>query len=96
MTLALQIKHGVSQENIIRGNRDQKVKDVIFDTASLAHQHLEHVSIVCYDIMSIIRVCKRIVSLTCFITSFNQIYSENNCTVLYYMCLCVTVRVNIL
>ncbi|KAK4305184.1 hypothetical protein Pmani_022904 [Petrolisthes manimaculis] len=36
------IKHGVSQENIIRGSQDQKVKDVIFDTASLAHQHLEH------------------------------------------------------
>lgn len=34
--------HNVSQEDIIRGNKDQKVKDVIFDIATTAHHHLQH------------------------------------------------------
>jgi len=34
------IKHGVSQEDIIRGKTTQPVKDVAYDLASLAHSHL--------------------------------------------------------
>ncbi|RUS88321.1 hypothetical protein EGW08_003892 [Elysia chlorotica] len=34
-------KHRVSQEDIIRGNSSQPVKDAVFDVASIAHQHLE-------------------------------------------------------
>ncbi|XP_005098752.1 NADH dehydrogenase (ubiquinone) complex I, assembly factor 6 [Aplysia californica] len=34
-------KHKVSQEDVIRGKDAQPVKDVIFDIASVAHQHLE-------------------------------------------------------
>ncbi|XP_073234304.1 NADH dehydrogenase (ubiquinone) complex I, assembly factor 6-like isoform X2 [Porites lutea] len=34
------IKHGVSQEDIIRGRTTQAVKDVTYDLASLAHSHL--------------------------------------------------------
>jgi len=38
----LMLVHNVSQEEIIRGKREQKVKDLIYDMAGLAHQHLEH------------------------------------------------------
>ena len=38
-------QHGASQEDFIRGSREQNVRDVIYDIASQAHVHLEHVSI---------------------------------------------------
>jgi len=41
LPLDLLAKHKVSQEDIIRGKESQSVKDVIFDIASVAHQHLE-------------------------------------------------------
>ncbi|XP_040021911.1 NADH dehydrogenase (ubiquinone) complex I, assembly factor 6 isoform X1 [Gasterosteus aculeatus] len=34
--------HGASQEDFIRGGREQKVRDVVYDVASQAHVHLEH------------------------------------------------------
>uniref|UniRef100_A0A3Q3QA18 NADH dehydrogenase (ubiquinone) complex I, assembly factor 6 n=1 Tax=Monopterus albus TaxID=43700 RepID=A0A3Q3QA18_MONAL len=34
--------HGASQEDFIRGSRDQKVRDVVYDIASQAHVHLQH------------------------------------------------------
>ncbi|GFO05866.1 NADP dehydrogenase (ubiquinone) complex i, assembly factor 6 [Plakobranchus ocellatus] len=33
--------HRVSHEDIIRGSTNQRVKDAVFDVASVAHQHLE-------------------------------------------------------
>ena len=39
------MKHGVSQEDVIRGSQEQNVKDVIYDVASQAHYHIEHVSV---------------------------------------------------
>nr|XP_027226858.1 NADH dehydrogenase (ubiquinone) complex I, assembly factor 6-like [Penaeus vannamei] len=36
------MEHSVSQEDVVRGIRDQKMKDVIYDIASIAHQHIEH------------------------------------------------------
>lgn len=38
-------QHGASQEDFIRGNREQHVRDVIYDIASQAHVHLQHVCI---------------------------------------------------
>ncbi|XP_054241426.1 NADH dehydrogenase (ubiquinone) complex I, assembly factor 6 [Indicator indicator] len=37
--------HGVSQEDFIRGKQEQNVRDVIYDIASQAHIHLEHVAL---------------------------------------------------
>ncbi|XP_013874377.1 NADH dehydrogenase (ubiquinone) complex I, assembly factor 6 isoform X2 [Austrofundulus limnaeus] len=37
--------HGASQEDFIRGSREQKVRDVVYDIASQAHVHLQHVVI---------------------------------------------------
>ncbi|XP_034409124.1 NADH dehydrogenase (ubiquinone) complex I, assembly factor 6 isoform X4 [Cyclopterus lumpus] len=34
--------HGASQEDFIRGSREQKVRDVVYDIASQAHVHLQH------------------------------------------------------
>ncbi|XP_030638200.1 NADH dehydrogenase (ubiquinone) complex I, assembly factor 6 isoform X1 [Chanos chanos] len=34
--------HGASQEDFIRGSREQNVRDVIYDIASQAHVHLQH------------------------------------------------------
>ncbi|XP_061771428.1 NADH dehydrogenase (ubiquinone) complex I, assembly factor 6 isoform X1 [Nerophis ophidion] len=34
--------HGASQEDIIRGSREQNVRDVVYDIASQAHVHLQH------------------------------------------------------
>ncbi|KAK3572407.1 hypothetical protein QTP86_032624 [Hemibagrus guttatus] len=34
--------HGVSQEDFIRGSREQNVRDVVYDFASQAHVHLQH------------------------------------------------------
>ncbi|KAI5606566.1 NADH dehydrogenase (ubiquinone) complex I, assembly factor 6 [Silurus asotus] len=34
--------HGASQEDFIRGSREQNVKDVVYDIASQAHVHLQH------------------------------------------------------
>ncbi|KAM4601494.1 NADH dehydrogenase (ubiquinone) complex I, assembly factor 6 [Polymixia lowei] len=34
--------HGASQEEFIRGSREQKVRDVVYDIASQAHVHLQH------------------------------------------------------
>ncbi|XP_029779467.1 NADH dehydrogenase (ubiquinone) complex I, assembly factor 6 isoform X4 [Suricata suricatta] len=34
--------HGVSQEDFLRQNQDQNVRDVIYDIASQAHLHLKH------------------------------------------------------
>ncbi|XP_029638160.1 NADH dehydrogenase (ubiquinone) complex I, assembly factor 6 isoform X1 [Octopus sinensis] len=41
LPLDVLIKHQVSEEAIVRGRDDQKVKDVIYDIASAAHQHLK-------------------------------------------------------
>ncbi|KAJ7413276.1 hypothetical protein WISP_91926 [Willisornis vidua] len=35
--------HGVSQEDFIRGKQEKNVRDVIYDIASQAHIHLEHI-----------------------------------------------------
>lgn len=40
LPLSLQPQHGVSQEDIIRGNITQEVRDATYDCASLAHTHL--------------------------------------------------------
>nr|XP_053627726.1 NADH dehydrogenase (ubiquinone) complex I, assembly factor 6-like [Cherax quadricarinatus] len=37
----IMLKYGVSDEDVIRGSKEQKVRDVIYDTASLAHHHLD-------------------------------------------------------
>lgn len=37
------LQHGASQEDFIRGNREQNVRDVTYDIASQAHVHLQHV-----------------------------------------------------
>ncbi|XP_052002486.1 NADH dehydrogenase (ubiquinone) complex I, assembly factor 6-like [Xyrauchen texanus] len=34
--------HGASQEDFLRGSKDQNVRDVVYDIASQAHVHLEH------------------------------------------------------
>ncbi|XP_029360330.1 NADH dehydrogenase (ubiquinone) complex I, assembly factor 6 isoform X1 [Echeneis naucrates] len=34
--------HGASQEDFIRGSREQHVRDVVYDIASQAHVHLQH------------------------------------------------------
>ncbi|KAL4237487.1 NADH dehydrogenase (ubiquinone) complex I [Mactra antiquata] len=39
--IELLIKHNVSQEQILRNNEDQNVKDVMYDIACVAHSHLE-------------------------------------------------------
>lgn len=36
------MKHGVSQEDVIRGSREQNLKDVAYDVASQAYEHIEH------------------------------------------------------
>ena len=41
---AIILQHNVSEEDIRRGKTEQKVKDVIYDLACVAHQHLETVS----------------------------------------------------
>jgi len=41
LPLDLLAKHGVSQEDVIRGKDMQAIKDVIYDIASAANQHLE-------------------------------------------------------
>ncbi|GLD62328.1 NADH dehydrogenase (ubiquinone) complex I, assembly factor 6 isoform X1 [Lates japonicus] len=35
-------EHGASQEDFIRGSREQNVRDVVYDIASQAHVHLQH------------------------------------------------------
>lgn len=37
------VKHKVSQQNLIKGSTDSKVKDLIFDIASTANSHIEKV-----------------------------------------------------
>uniref|UniRef100_A0A4W6D4G1 NADH dehydrogenase (ubiquinone) complex I, assembly factor 6 n=1 Tax=Lates calcarifer TaxID=8187 RepID=A0A4W6D4G1_LATCA len=37
--------HGASQEDFIRGSREPNVRDVVYDIASQAHVHLQHVRI---------------------------------------------------
>lgn len=36
-------QHRASQEDFIRGSREQNVRDVVYDIASQAHVHLQHV-----------------------------------------------------
>lgn len=38
------MKHGVPQEDVIRGSQEQNLKDVIYDIACQAYEHIEHVS----------------------------------------------------
>ena len=38
------LQHNVSQEDIIRGCREQRMKDLVFDIAGNANVHLETVS----------------------------------------------------
>ena len=40
----------MSQNDIVRGKDDQKVKDLAYNIAGVAHQHLETVCILLYDI----------------------------------------------
>ena len=40
----LLIQHGVSQEDIVRGQSSQALQDLVYDIASQANIHLEHVS----------------------------------------------------
>lgn len=37
------LKHGVAQESLIRGKNDKPIRDVIFDIATRAKQHLDKV-----------------------------------------------------
>lgn len=37
------LQHGASQEDFIRNSREQNVRDVVYDIASQAHVHLQHV-----------------------------------------------------
>lgn len=39
------LQHGASQEDFIRGSREQNVRDVVYDIASQAHAHLQHVRV---------------------------------------------------
>ncbi|XP_078690005.1 NADH dehydrogenase (ubiquinone) complex I, assembly factor 6-like [Branchiostoma floridae x Branchiostoma belcheri] len=41
LPMDVMIQCGVSQEDIVRGRQDQKVKDVMYEIASLSHSHLE-------------------------------------------------------
>lgn len=41
--LCVFLQHGASQEDFIRGSREQNVRDVVYDIASQAHVHLQHV-----------------------------------------------------
>ena len=56
------LQHDVSQEEIIRGCREQKMKDLIFDLASVANMHLETVSIVYNKLMINGYVCDILVT----------------------------------
>ncbi|XP_074661856.1 NADH dehydrogenase (ubiquinone) complex I, assembly factor 6-like [Tubulanus polymorphus] len=40
LPLDLMIQYNVSQQDLIRGIKEQKVKDLVYDIASIAHQHL--------------------------------------------------------
>ncbi|XP_055955553.1 NADH dehydrogenase (ubiquinone) complex I, assembly factor 6 isoform X2 [Patella vulgata] len=42
LPMDLLIKNKVSQESVIRGKTDQPIKDVVYETASIAHHHLKH------------------------------------------------------
>ncbi|XP_056261936.1 NADH dehydrogenase (ubiquinone) complex I, assembly factor 6 isoform X2 [Pseudoliparis swirei] len=42
LPMDLCMQHGASQEDFIRGSREQKVRDVVYDIASQAHVHLHH------------------------------------------------------
>ncbi|KAA0191084.1 hypothetical protein HAZT_HAZT001975 [Hyalella azteca] len=35
-------QHGISEEEVLRGCREQKLKEVVYDIASHSHQHIEH------------------------------------------------------
>ncbi|XP_076035583.1 NADH dehydrogenase (ubiquinone) complex I, assembly factor 6 homolog sicily [Oratosquilla oratoria] len=50
------IRHRVSQEDLMRGKREQKIKDVMYDIASVAHQHLEHARSLTKDVPKEARV----------------------------------------
>lgn len=39
------LQHGASQEDFIRSSREQNVRDVVYDVASQAHVHLQHVGV---------------------------------------------------
>ncbi|XP_064640795.1 NADH dehydrogenase (ubiquinone) complex I, assembly factor 6-like isoform X2 [Lineus longissimus] len=45
LPLELMLLHDVSQEEVIRGSTEQKMKDVAYDIAGNAHQHLDKASI---------------------------------------------------
>lgn len=57
------LQHGASQEDFIRGNREQNVRDVTYDIASQAHVHLQHVRwvYVKYLNMIYIRCCSVVI-----------------------------------
>ncbi|XP_048882667.1 NADH dehydrogenase (ubiquinone) complex I, assembly factor 6 isoform X1 [Brienomyrus brachyistius] len=42
LPMELCMLHGASQEDFMRGSREQSVKDVVYDIASQAHVHLQH------------------------------------------------------
>lgn len=42
--------HGASQEDFIRGSREQSIRDVTYDIASQAHVHLEHARSFSHDV----------------------------------------------
>ncbi|KAK7063020.1 NADH dehydrogenase (ubiquinone) complex I, assembly factor 6 [Halocaridina rubra] len=69
--------HKVSQENIIRGSQDQNVKDVVFDIASTAHHHIEHVK----DLMKSVPKNARIgllshVSVSSYLDALQQVHFD--------------------
>ncbi len=43
-------QHLVAQEDILRGRDEQKVRDAVFDIASVANQHVETVRLTSYDL----------------------------------------------
>ncbi|XP_075995137.1 NADH dehydrogenase (ubiquinone) complex I, assembly factor 6 isoform X2 [Genypterus blacodes] len=42
--------HGASQEDFLRGSREQDVRDVVYDIASQAHVHLQHARSFSHDV----------------------------------------------
>lgn len=52
----IMMKHGVSQEDVIRGSQEQNLKDTVYDIASQAHQHVEHARSLMKDVQKEARV----------------------------------------
>ena len=47
------LQHGASDEDVIRGCQEQRMKDVVFDIAANANQHLDTVRLISMAIFDI-------------------------------------------